>query len=270
MQRHWIGVTPMEAELVGPTGRPQPGLTTRDHAIAALTLREQGCYGNAAGLFHTGSGGCDPAPSSKSDLEIFSLNSAVMAVGEGNYGRLDSGQQQRFTRANRQLQLPNPDEQPGAMPEIAPSPDYGRSIEKSFLERASVLQAWGAYGTVWPVVHQQLGIRPDLGFLQLEITPQVPPYQHAIAGRGVRVGTRTVDVVASHHGKRYETRVLNRYAQLRRLGLGATLPAGASVKSATFDGRRVRFRTRTTNRGLEVVVRTPRVLGRHKLVVKAR
>jgi hypothetical protein len=270
MQRHWIGVTPMEAELVGPTGRPEPGLTTRDHAIAALTLREQGCYGNDAGLFHTGSGGCDPAPSSKSDLEIFSLNSAVMAVGEGNYGRLDHGQQQRFTRANRQLQLPAPDEQPGAMPEIAPSPDYGRSILKSFLERASVLQAWGAYGTVWPVVHQQLGVRPDLGFFQLEITPQVPPYQHAIAGRGIRVGDRSVDVVAAHRGKRYETRVVNRFTQLRRVTVGATLPAGASVRSVTFDGRRVGVRTRTTNRGLEVLVRTPRVLGHHKLVVKAR
>jgi hypothetical protein len=268
MQRHWIGVTPMEAELVHGAGRPAPGLTTRDHAIAALTLREQGCFGNAAGLFHTGSGGCDPAPSSKSDLEIFSLNSAVMAVGEGNYGRLGPGQQQRFTRANRQLQLPAPDEEPGAMPEIAPSPDYGRSIDKSFLDRASVLQAWGAYGTVWPVVHQQLGVRPDMGRGKLEVTPQVPPNQHGIAGRGVRVGTGSVEVVAGHRGKRYETRV-RPHADLFQLTLGATLPAGGHVKSATLDGKRAHYRTRVTNRGLEVLVRA-RPFGRHKLVVKAR
>jgi hypothetical protein len=29
------------------------------------------------------------------------------------------------------------------MPEIAPSPDYGRSIDRPFYDRAMVLQAWG-------------------------------------------------------------------------------------------------------------------------------
>ena len=52
--------------------------------------------------------------------------------------------QRRFTRANRRLQLPNFDEQPGAMPEIAPSPLEGRTIDRSLLERPMVLQAWGA------------------------------------------------------------------------------------------------------------------------------
>ena len=36
-----------------------------------------------------------------------------------------------------------------------------------------VLQAWGAYGTVWPVVHQQLGVRPDLGRDRLEVVPSM-------------------------------------------------------------------------------------------------
>ena len=55
---------------------------------------------------------------------------------------------------NVDLQLDPPDEQPGATPEIAPSPDYGPSIDRPFNERAMVLQAWGAYPTIWPVVHQ--------------------------------------------------------------------------------------------------------------------
>ena len=96
-------------------------------------------------------------------------------------------QQQRFTTANRRLQLPDPDEQPGAMPEIAPSPLYGRSVDKKFTERASVLQAWGAYGTAWPVVHQQLGVRPDLGRGRLEVVPQ-PPSAAPIAGSNIRLG----------------------------------------------------------------------------------
>jgi hypothetical protein len=105
-----------------------------------------------------------------------------MAVGEGNYGRLGRAQQQRFVDANARLQLA-PDEQPGAMPEIAPSPDYGRSIARKFTERAMVLQAWGAYGTAWPVVHQQLGVRPDL--------------EAPIEGRDIRLGADgSVDVSA--------------------------------------------------------------------------
>jgi hypothetical protein len=36
---------------------------------------------------------------------------------------------------NVDLQLDPPDEQPGATPEIAPSPDYGPSIVRPFNER---------------------------------------------------------------------------------------------------------------------------------------
>jgi hypothetical protein len=266
-QRHWIGVTPMEAELVR-AGRAVPGLTTADHGAAALNLREQSCFGDQNGLYHTGGPGCDGAPPSDSEAQIFTLNTAVMAVGEGNYGRLDRTQQQRFTIANRKSQLPIGEEQPGSMPEIVTSPKYGTSIDKSFLERASVLQAWGAYGTVWPVVHQQLGVRPDIGRGRLEVVPQVPPYQRAIAGRRIRVGRRSVDVIAGHSGRRYHTRVRAR-VPLRRLTIGHGLPAGARIARVRLDGRRVRYRLRTTNRGLELTARaSPR--RRHELVIRIR
>ncbi|HET7325604.1 MAG TPA: hypothetical protein VFJ06_14850, partial [Halococcus sp.] len=186
-QRHWIGVTPMEAEL-RKNGTANPGLTTTEHGMSALSLRETDCYGGIGddeseqrrneGLYHTGAPGCDRGEFSHTDnrteKQIFTVNTAVMAVGEGNYGRLCSDEQRRFIDANTKLQLPNPDEQPGAMPEIAPSPLYGRSIDKSLLGRAQVLQAWGNYGTVWPVVHQWLGVRPDMGRRQLAVVPQVP------------------------------------------------------------------------------------------------
>ena len=41
-------------------------------------------------------------------------------------------------------------EMPGAMPEIVPSPDFGANIDRLFTERSMVLQAWGAYGVLWP------------------------------------------------------------------------------------------------------------------------
>jgi hypothetical protein len=267
-QRHWIGVTPMEAELVR-AGRAVPGLANAANGAAALGVRERPCYGTNRGLFHTGSPGCDGGPAAPDEQQIFTLNTAVMAVGEGNYGRLDRSQQQRFTKANRASQLRPGDEQPGAMPEIVASPLHGRSIDRPFVERPSVLQAWGAYGTVWPVVHQQLGVRPDMGRGRLEVMPQVPPYQRAIAGRKIRIARRSVAVIAGHVGKRYYTRVRSK-ARLRRLVIGHTLPAGSRVRSAELNGRRVRFRTRNTNRGLEVAVRTRRPNRHNELVVRRR
>ena len=123
------------------------------------------------------------------EKSTFTLNTSIMAVGEGNYGRLGKNQQQRFTTANRRVQLPDPDEQPGAMPEIVPSPGYQPpQLDRKFTERAMVLQAWGNYGTAWPVVHQQLGVRPDAGRHALEVVPQVPEGQPRVAGSAIRLG----------------------------------------------------------------------------------
>jgi hypothetical protein len=265
-QRHWIGVTPMEVELTRDR-RAAPGLALRDRAAATLRLREERCYGDAFGLFHTGAPGCDPARSSvPAERQTFTLNTSIMAVGEGNYGRLGAGRQQRFIEANARLQLPVPDEQPGAMPEIAPSPDYGRSIAKRFTERASVLQAWGAYGTAWPTVHQQLGVRPDLGRGRLEVVPQVPGAA-PIEGRAIRLGADgSVDVRARRAGRTYTTTVsANAPVRLR---VGHTLPAAARVREVRLDGRRVDAEEGRTNRGLEVTVAASPG-ARHTLVVTA-
>jgi hypothetical protein len=267
-QRHWIGVTPMEAELTRPGGAASggEGLAAPEHARAALGLRETPCYGDEHGLFHTGAAGCDGAGPSPGERQAFTLNTAIAAVGEGNYGRM--GAQQRWTTANRALQLPAPDEQPGAMPEIAPSPLHGRSIDRPFTERPSVLQAWGAYGTAWPVVHQQLGVRPDLGRGRLGVVPQLPPGQRSIAGERIRLGRGAADVAATRRGDTYRTTV-DAALPLARLEVGHVLPAGASVRAVRLDGRRVEARTERTARGLEVTVEVPRPGGEHRLEVAA-
>jgi hypothetical protein len=268
--RFWIGVTPMEAELTGSGGEPDPGLARADRAGRTLHVREQDCYGDDFGLYHTGAPGCDGAVTDvKAEKQTFTLNTSIIAVGEGNYGRLGPDQQQRFTTANRRLQLPDPDEQPGAMPEIAPSPDYapGGSKDKKFPERASVMQAWGSYGTVWPVVHQQLGVRPDLGRGRLEVVPQ-PPSSAPIAGSDIRLGqSGSVDVRAQHAGRTFTTTV-TAHAPVR-LRIGATLPADARVDQVRLDGRKVNADERDTNRGLEVTVATSPG-AQHTLVVTTR
>jgi hypothetical protein len=77
-----------------------------------------------------------------------------------------------------------------------------------------------------------------------------------------------VDVRASRSGGTYRTSVFAR-VRLGRLLIGHTLPRGSSVESVRLNGRARAYRTRLTNRGLEVRVRAPR-LGVHQLVVKAR
>ena len=265
-QRHWTGVLPMEAELVR-RGVTLPGLATFGRARASLRVHERRCYANGFGLFHTGGPGCDGAGKSPSEKQAFTLNTAVMAVAEGNYGRL--GAQRRFTRANRRLQLPSFDEQPGAMPEIAPSPLEGRTIDRSLLERPMVLQAWGAYGTAWPVVHQQLGVRPDLGRRRLEVVPQLPPGRRRMTGGGIRMGDGTTSVTVTRQGRVHRTVADITLRRLRVLTLGHTVGRGATIERVLLDGRRVRPRLRLTNRGLEVSARVSgNKGGRHVLVVR--
>jgi hypothetical protein len=277
--KHWIGVTPMEAELtIG--RRAVPGLATFDHGNQALSLRETDCYSGQRpynlGLFHTGCGGGSDGTGERT---IFGLNTAIQAVGEGNYGRLGAGQQKRYTDAEAEPMFGQPytggtpDEQPGSLPEILPSPDFDKTgprdanIERCWSCRAMFVQAWGHYGTVWPVVHQQLGVRPDIGRDRVEVVPQLPS-SSPIAGKNIRLGKGSLDVAAARYGDRYITKVGGHKLGLRRLRIGHTLARGSQVRSVKLDGRRVQWRERETNRGLEVSVRASG--DDHRLVVTTR
>ncbi|MET8151789.1 hypothetical protein ACIBSW_16660 [Actinoplanes sp. NPDC049668] len=271
-QRHWTGLTPMEAEL------PGGPLAAPGHAHVALAQRERACYTGEFGLFHTGSGptsapagntgpSCDSVVSTvPAERATFSLNTAVMAVAEGNYGRL--GPQRRYTTGNARIQLdPAVWEMPGAMPEVAPSPDFVANIERDFLGRSSVLQAWGAYGVLWPVVHQQLGVDPDVGRGRLSVIPALPPGQERIAGRNIRVGAGSLDVTATRTAGTLTVSV--RSTVRAGLTLGAVLPAGATVAGVRLDGRTAAYRQRSTARGSEVLLAAG-TGGRHTLEVRLR
>jgi hypothetical protein len=281
-QKHWIGVVPMEAELnIG--DQATPGVAAFDHATAALAQRETSCFsgerpGNR-GLFHTGCGG---GADHKGDFEIFSLTTSIQAVGEGNYGRLGKGQQQRYTDANAETMFSEPatgntpDEQPGAMPVIFPSAPNGHpsagippNIDRCWTCRSMFMQAWGNYGTAWSVVNQQLGVRPFLNYGELQVVPQVPPNQPSVAGSNIRLGNGAVGVFAAVSGKTYTTRVDASRVRLDDLTIGHTLPRGAQVASVFLDGRAVKhYDTTLTNRGLEVSVDI-RGGGQHTLTVTA-
>ena len=280
-QKHWIGADPMEVELFR-DGEFIPGLAAYANGSRALGTRENSCYsgerpGNR-GLFHTGCGG---GPAGAGEFAIFSLNTAVQAVGEGNYGRLGTTEQRRYTDANAETQFSQqatgntPDEQPGAMPEImpsfAPNGTVGTppNIDRCWTCRSMFMQSWGNYGTAWPVVHQQLGVRPHLGHDWLEVVPQVPDGQSSVAGEDIRLGNGSADVTATRAGTRYTTTTDTRGAPVRTYRIGHTLPRNAMVDSVQLDGRTVPYETRPTNRGLEL--RVPAAPDRrHTLVVVAR
>ncbi|WP_350281174.1 glycogen debranching protein [Kribbella sp. HUAS MG21] len=263
-QRHWIGVTPMEAVLTRP-GNTSP-LASPEHAKIALDQREKPCYTGEFGLFHTGTGptsdpagnpgpSCDSVVSQvKSERAIFGLNTSIMAVAEGNFGRLGTKQQQVYTTGNARIQLdPSVWETPGAMPEIAPSPDAPANIGRPFYDRSMSLQAWGAYGILWPVVHQQLGVAPDLGHGRIAVVPQLPEGQQKAAGSNIRVGRGAVDVSARLAGKALSTEVTVKHVDAT-VTVGAVLPAGASVRRVTVDGHATQYQLVTTSRGTEVRV----------------
>ncbi|TWD79184.1 hypothetical protein FB561_0239 [Kribbella amoyensis] len=264
-QRHWTGVTPMEAQLARP-GRPMTPLASPEHAELALDQREKSCYTGEFGLFHTGTGptsdpagnpgaSCDPVVSQvKSERAIFSLNTSIMAVAEGNFGRLGKKQQQVYTTGNARIQLdPKVWETPGAMPEIAPSPDAPANIDRPMYDRSMALQAWGAYGVLWPVITQQLGVAPELGHGRLAIVPQLPEGQPKVAGSNIRLGSGAADVSASLVNKELRTEVTVKGVGAK-VTVGAVLPTGAKVAAVTVNGRTARYEVVQTTRGTEVRV----------------
>ena len=193
-QRHWIGVTPMEIETVR-DGRAVPGLTTKAQRRPALDLRETSLLRRRLRALPHRRAGLRPGAESDRPGGAHDVHAQHVDHG-GRRGQLRPPRPAASSSASPPptggCSCPTFDEQPGAMPEIAPSPDYSPtgSIDQQFTERAMVLQAWGNYGTAWPVVHQQLGVRPDAGRGRLEVVPQVPDGQPRVAGSAIRLGER--------------------------------------------------------------------------------
>jgi hypothetical protein len=271
-QEYWIGQTPMETEL-HVNGQTVSGAVPFDHGSTALGGRENACYSGTPpfnpGLFHTG---CTGPPSGQGEKVIYGIGTSIQAVGEGNYGRLGPDQQGRYLNALTQTMLGEPatggtpDEQPGAMPEVFPSPDQGANIDRCWTCRSMVMQAWGNYGTTWAAVHQWLGVDPDLGNGMLSVVPQVPPGQTTVQGSNIRLGNGSADVRATHSGSTYTTQLSVTPNLNVSVVIGHTLPRGTTPTTVLLDGQAVHdYQVTTTNRGTEVTV--PTSTGQHTLTV---
>ena len=228
-------------------GRRSAPLASDEHGNTTLTQHERLCFTDKLGLFHTGTGptsapGGNPGPSCDSvvsevpsERNIFTLNSAIAGVSEGNFGRLGADQQGVYVTGNSRSQLdPSLWEMPGAMPEIVPGGDFGANIDRLFTERSMVMQAWGAYGVLWPVIHQWLGVSPELGRGRVAVVPQLPAGQTKASADKIKLGLFAIDVAAAHQGSTYTTTV-TRHGRMD-LRIGAVLPDGATVAAATLNG----------------------------------
>jgi hypothetical protein len=183
-----------------------------------------------------------------------------MAAAEANHGRVADDQAPFYMHTiSDQLDL----EMPGALPEIAPSPEYDPFVD--FRDRAMFMQAWSSYGVQWPVINHFLGVRPDMPDEHLYVVPQVPDSWPGLSVTDLAVGSGTVAAEASHDGKEHVTEVSATQAGWS-LTIGHTIGVNESVDSVTLDGSPVAYIEVITTRGREVQVETT-TASAHTLVV---
>jgi len=106
-----------------------------------------------------------------------------------------------------------------------------------------------------------------MGRNALAVVPQVPPDQPSVSGKNIRLGDGSVDVTAEHKGKTYTTVVSTELDVA--LTIGHTIPRGVKVSSVSLNGGAIKYTTRNTNRGQEVLVDAPET-GTQTLVVGVR
>jgi glycogen debranching enzyme len=233
LQRIWTTVTPMET-----------GLAPAKRAHAALSTLESPAFSDTCGLYLVGEGG---GPDGKAVKKCWTVMAGVMALAEANYGRLGAQQALGYMKAIASLiDL----EQPGTLPEIAPSPDYNPFMDLT--ERMMFMQAWATYGISWTIVRCLLGIDADIPARKLSIVPQIPPPWPGLAARRLRMGQASIAVSAEQDDCHYRTTV-EAPAGLR-LTIGHTLPDGPAVETVTLDGAPAEYEVVETIRGREVRV----------------
>ena len=247
-QLYWTVATPMET-----------GFASSDHANTAFQKLESSVFTGTSGFYQAGEGG---GPTGKGDLEASALPSSVMAVAEANYGRVDESMRYVLDIA-RQLDL----EQPGALPEQMPSPDYVLFPFHPFPGRAMVMQAWSSYGVLYPITHYFLGVQPHVDQRLLIVVPQLPSSLPRLSIQELRIGDQILAVAAQRSDKLYVTEV--KLPAGYRLEIGHTLPANTSIESVTLNGKAADYQVRSTHRGSEVVAHGF-TAGTYRLVIQTR
>ena len=238
-QLYWINATPMETSIapVGDATIAFPTLESPDPP----TSPNLPAFTGTTGFYQQG----QLLPAIKGSRQASAVNTGVMAVAEANYGRMDESLRYVSFVAD-ELDV----EQPGALPELFPSPDYTYVLP--VFGGAMVMQAWASYGIHWPLVDLFLGIKPNAPARSLSVVPDLPSSWPELSIDELRVGSCEISVSAQHSGKSYVTTVVSPSGW--SLTIGHTLPANSQVQSVTLNGSPASFLIVDTNRGREVHV----------------
>ncbi len=247
-QKIWTVLTPLKDELA-----------SENHAHQVLDLMETSDFSSPMGLYLVGKGG---GADGKGVLMSWTITSAAMALAEARYGRLADHQALLYMRAIAKcLDI----EQPGALPELAPSPEY--DPYKPLTERMMFMQAWSSYGISWTLITSIFGITPDASASEIIVVPSLPPTWPEIGVNNLRVGDHSMEVGASQRSGRYETTV--RAPIGWKLLIGHVVPHDDEVYEVTLNGQSVEYADKASHRGREIQVQT-RVNGSTTLVIGTR
>jgi hypothetical protein len=233
-------------------------LAPAERAHVALDTLETTPFSDTCGLYLVGEGG---GPDGKAVKKCWTVMAGVMALAEANYGRLGAEQALGFMQAIAALlDL----EQPGALPEVAPSPDYDPFLDLT--ERMMFVQAWASYGISWTIIHCLLGIDADIPAGTLSVVPQIPPSWPGLAAQRLRMGTGSIAVSTEQGDGVYRTVV--EAPEGLRLTIGHTLARETAVASVTLNGAPTDYVVIETRRGREVRVETTTGAARTRVVAR--
>ncbi len=167
-QRHWIGLTPIEAELVRP-GQVAGPLASVEHGQLAVAKREEPCYSDEFGLYHTGTGDSFDRRQPGAHVRLRRLQRRERAL-HLLAQHLDHGGGRGHSAGSAPTSCsgtPPPTRAYSSIPGCGRRPATCRRSPPSLTssptstpvyDRSMALQAWGTYGILWPVVHYQLGV----------------------------------------------------------------------------------------------------------------
>jgi hypothetical protein len=238
-QLYWTNATPMETSFA----------SVLDAAMAFLKLESSAFTGKTGFYQQAAPGG----------LQASAVNTGVMAIAEANYGRMDQSLTYvRFVADELDV------EQPGALPELFPSPDY--TYFPSF-GGAMVMQAWSSYGIHSPLVELYLGIKPNAPARTLSVVPDLPSSWNELSVDHLRVGSSQIAASVRRDGINYLVTVDAPVGW--NLTIGYTLMPKTHVASVRLNGSPASFQLVPTNRGEEVRVRTNSG-GTQQLTIQAR
>ena len=271
----------MEAELHVNGDRPSPGSPRTPTATTALAGRENYCF---SGDRRRSTRACSTpaaaaAPDGMGDSRSSRLTTSIQSVGEGNYGRLGPASSSATPTPTPRRCSPSPrpadtpDEQPGAMPEIFPSPHATRARRTSTAAGPAGRCSCRPGATTAPRGRSSTSgsaCDPYLNAAVLQFVPQVPQGQPSVAGleHPARAAARSASSRRTRRGLHDEGR-RHAYAGPRA---GHRPHAAAGVpgrrRSCSTASRVKHYDARETNRGLEVTVAAGRA--QHTLTITTR